>query len=45
MNDRQRDYFRTRLLAWKDEILKETRITLQSLQEENVNHPDFADRA
>jgi DnaK suppressor protein len=45
MSDRQRDYFRTRLLAWKDEILRETRITLQILQEENVNHPDFADRA
>jgi DnaK suppressor protein len=45
MSDRQRDYFRTRLLTWKNEILSETRITLQTLQEENVNHPDFADRA
>mgnify|MGYP003704821977 CR=1 FL=1 len=45
MNDRQRDYFRAKLLAWKDEILKESRITLQNLQEENVNHPDLADRA
>ena len=45
MNDRQRDYFRAKLLAWKDEILKESRITLQTLQEENVNHPDLADRA
>ncbi|MEA2921300.1 MAG: hypothetical protein QOF07_1263, partial [Bradyrhizobium sp.] len=23
MNDRQRDYFRAKLLAWKDEILRE----------------------
>src|SRR4029077_8939447 len=45
MNDRQRDYFCAKLLAWKDEILRESRITLQTLQEENVNHPDFADRA
>jgi len=44
MNDRQRDYFRAKLLAWKDEILRESRITLQTLQEENVNHPDLADR-
>ena len=45
MNDRQRDYFRSKLLAWKDEILRESRITLQTLKEENVNHPDLADRA
>ena len=45
MNDRQREYFRGKLLAWKDEILRESRITLQTLQEENVNHPDLADRA
>jgi DnaK suppressor protein len=45
MNDRQRDYFRAKLLAWKDEILRESKNTLQTLQEENVNHPDLADRA
>src|SRR5204863_5606071 len=45
MKDRQRDYFRAKLLAWKDEILRESKITLQTLQEENVNHPDLADRA
>ena len=45
MNDRQRDYFRAKLLAWKDEILKESKTTLLQLQEENVNHPDLADRA
>jgi DnaK suppressor protein len=45
MNDRQREYFRAKLLAWKDEIIKESKITLQTLQEENVNHPDLADRA
>jgi DnaK suppressor protein len=45
MNDRQRDYFRAKLLSWKDEILRESKLTLQTLQEENVNHPDLADRA
>jgi DnaK suppressor protein len=45
MNERQRDYFRNKLLAWKEDILKEARETLQHLQDENVNHPDFADRA
>ena len=45
MNERQREYFRAKLFDWKDEILKETKLTLQSLREENVNHPDFADRA
>ena len=36
MNERQRDYFRAKLLIWKDEILKEARDTLQHLQDENV---------
>ena len=45
MNERQRDYFRAKLLTWKDEILKEAKDTLQHLQDENVNHPDLADRA
>ena len=45
MNERQRDYFRQRLLAWRDDILKEARDTLQHLQDENQNHPDLADRA
>ena len=45
MGERQRDYFRAKLLTWKDEILKEARDTLQHLQDENQNHPDLADRA
>ncbi|QTL01625.1 RNA polymerase-binding protein DksA [Aquabacter sp. L1I39] len=45
MNDRQREYFRTKLLNWKDDILREARETLQHLQDENQNHPDLADRA
>ncbi len=45
MNDRQRDYFRVKLLAWREEILKEAKETLQHLQDESQNHPDLADRA
>src|SRR5215469_15037728 len=45
MNERQREYFRGKLLAWKEEILREAKDTLQHLQEENQNHPDLADRA
>ncbi len=45
MNERQRDYFRHRLLTWREEILKEAKETLAHLQEENQNHPDIADRA
>ncbi|GHE56742.1 RNA polymerase-binding transcription factor DksA [Camelimonas fluminis] len=45
MGERQREYFRRKLLDWKDEILKESRETLATLQKENENHPDVADRA
>jgi DnaK suppressor protein len=45
MNERQREYFRKKLLAWKDDILREAKETLQNLQDENQNHPDIADRA
>jgi DnaK suppressor protein len=45
MNDRQKEYFRAKLLRWKEEILRESRETIENLQKENENHPDFADRA
>jgi len=45
MNDRQREYFRRKLIAWRDSILAESRDTLVALQQESENHPDFADRA
>ena len=45
MNERQRDYFRAKLLAWREDILKEAKETLLLLREENQNHPDLADRA
>jgi DnaK suppressor protein len=45
MCDRQVEYFRHKLLSWKDEILRESRETLSHLQAETENHPDLADRA
>ncbi len=45
MNERQREYFRRKLVAWKDDILNESKETLANLQNENENHPDIADRA
>jgi DnaK suppressor protein len=45
MNERQREYFRAKLLDWREDILREAKETLQHLQEENQNHPDLADRA
>jgi DnaK suppressor protein len=45
MNEQQREYFRLKLLRWKEEILREARETLLHLQNENENHPDLADRA
>ena len=45
MNQQQLGYFRRKLLAWKDEILRESRETVVHLQSETENHPDLADRA
>jgi DnaK suppressor protein len=45
MSERQRDYFRLKLLDWREDILKEAKETLQHLQDDNQNHPDLADRA
>src|SRR5947208_16557371 len=45
INERQREYFRKKLLDWKEDILKEAKETLQHLQDENQNHPALADRA
>lgn len=45
MNERQREYFRQKLIRWKSDILREARETLEALQQDNVNLPDLADRA
>ncbi|MBX9617951.1 MAG: RNA polymerase-binding protein DksA [Hyphomicrobiales bacterium] len=45
MNERQLAYFRQKLEDWKEELLRESRDTLQNLQDETLNLPDLADRA
>ncbi len=45
MNERQLGYFRTKLLAWKEAILREAKDTLATLQAEPLREPDVTDRA
>ena len=45
MNDRQLEYFRRKLLVWKQELLDQSAETIDSLQESARNVPDIADRA
>lgn len=45
MNKRQQRYFRAKLLAWKEEIVRSNRATLQNLQDETEKHADPGDRA
>jgi DnaK suppressor protein len=45
MNERQLEYFRRKLLAWKHELLEQSAETLEGLAESARNVPDIADRA
>ena len=45
MNAKQREYFRQKLMLWRDNLLQETLETLQHLQEGGLQEPDIADRA
>lgn len=45
MNDRQLEYFRRKLVAWKNDILADSRDTIEGLQGNTRNIPDVADRA
>src|SRR6201996_8524990 len=45
MSERQREYFKLKLLNWKEDLLRESRETLSHLQSETENHPDLVDRA
>lgn len=46
MNPVMKEYYRQRLLAWRDELLRESEGTLHVLQEEgNMQKPDITDRA
>ena len=45
MNSRQLEYFRLKLLKWREELLADSNQTLLHLQEETSQESDFADRA
>ena len=46
MNSKMKEYFRIKLLDWKNELLKESSLTLANLQkEESSAKPDLTDRA
>ncbi|RYH10455.1 RNA polymerase-binding protein DksA [Tropicimonas sp. IMCC6043] len=45
MNERQLEYFRRKLTAWKEDLLADSRDTIEGLQESTRNIPDVADRA
>ena len=45
MNARQREYFRRKLVTWKEDIIRETRETVSSLQEGSLHLPDVTYRA
>ena len=45
MNERQLAYFRRKLLAWKTELLDDSKHTIEGLQDSTRNIPDLADRA
>lgn len=45
MNPRQREYFRQKLLRWREELLAESNETLKQLKDVSLAEPDLADRA
>ena len=45
MGPQQLAYFRAKLLAWKDDIRREAKETLATLQSESLREPDVTDRA
>ena len=45
MNNHQKEYFRRKLLAWRDELCQHSLDTLHHLQEDSLGAADLADRA
>jgi DnaK suppressor protein len=45
MSDRQREYFRRKLRDWKEEIIRDSELTLNAMQADTDSHPDLVDRA
>ena len=45
MNPMHLEYFKRKLVSWKDDLIEDSRETLKHLQEDNVHEPDLHDRA
>jgi DnaK suppressor protein len=45
MGPEQLEYFRRKLLKWKEDLLSDSMQTVEHLKEENWNEPDLNDRA
>ena len=45
MNERQVEYFKTKLIDWKNSILEESKGTIEGMQQDTRNIPDSTDRA
>ena len=45
MSSEQIEYFRSKLISWKDSILKESKETIEDMQTDTRNIPDITDRA
>ena len=45
MCDMHKEYFRAKLIEWKNSILDQSRGTVATMQEDTTNIPDLADRA
>ncbi len=45
MNPKQIEYFRRKLMAWKEELIEESRETLDHLRQENWREPEDGDKA
>ena len=45
MNARQKEYFRRKLNAWRDELQQDSSETVRHLQQDTAAEPDLADRA
>jgi len=45
MNEKQLEFFRQKLIDWKNELLDEASYTKDDLSEEGLQRPDIADRA
>ncbi len=45
MNPVQQEYFKNKLIAWKEDIIRQTRETIEGLNTEVTQHADLTDRA